>query len=360
MKLPLRYVGFIAAVGVAMSSASWVCALSGCGGGNLVVQGFAFALSNTVGGVFVIGAMWGLVVFGERVAVRSAPLAWAKGLTTVVAAGFLGVMLGLLYEAVFVKPLAPVGMPWPDPSRPGHFGYIVFWHSTLAAMLYVWWSFERRGRAAEVAANDAELTRLAAERSWDETRYQLLQAQIEPHFIFNSLANVRRLLHTDPAAADRLLDDLLRYFEHALPRLRDLRSTLGHEVELVQAYLAVHQVRMGKRLRACIDLPPELASLDLPPMLLLTLVENALKHGLQPLVEGGEIHVVARSAGEHLSLSVADTGAGMGSGHGGGSGLANTRARLKSLYGEAARLSLRVNEPRGVVATIDLPLGVPA
>jgi len=212
----------------------------------------------------------------------------------------------------------------------------------------------RRQRAAE-ALDDAELKRLSLHGELAASRLNVLHAQIEPHFLFNSLANVRRLLRTDANAAHVMLADLLRYLEEALPRLREEQTTLASEVELARAFLAVHRVRMGERLRFDIDVPPELADRHVPPMLLLTLIENALKHGLQPLVEGGCVHVTAEAAWGGLTLTVADTGRGMGSGSGHGTGLANVRARLKAMYGSSASLSLSVNDPKGVVATITLP-----
>jgi len=183
----------------------------------------------------------------------------------------------------------------------------------------------------------------------------VLQAQIEPHFLFNSLANVRRLLRTDGDAGRAMLADLMRYLEGALPRMREDSSTLAREAELIRAFLAVHQVRMGARLQVHIDIPDALGLRVVPPMMLLTLIENALKHGLSPLSEGGSISVVAAEADGKLVLQVADTGRGLVAGSGGGTGLANIRARLKAMYGPAARLSLRHNLPHGIVAEIDLP-----
>ncbi len=199
------------------------------------------------------------------------------------------------------------------------------------------------------------MRQLALQVEATQARLQLLQAQIEPHFLFNSFANVRRLLRTDTAAASGLLLDLLRYLGEALPRLRDSTSTLGREVNLTHAFLSVHAVRMGQRLCFDFDVPAELAARSVPPMSLLTLVENALKHGLQPLAEGGSIHISARTLDGALTLTVADDGQGMGDACGHGTGLANLRAQLKAIYGSAASLSLRVNEPRGVTATVALP-----
>ncbi|MCK9689187.1 sensor histidine kinase [Scleromatobacter humisilvae] len=216
----------------------------------------------------------------------------------------------------------------------------------------------RRMRAATDAVHASVLQRVALERELAGAQLQLLQAQVEPHFLFNTLANLRRLVRTDPAAARAMLADLMRYLEVALPRLRDEHSTLDRELGLVQAYTAVHQVRMGARLRTEFDVPDELARRRVPPLVLLTLVENAIKHGVQPLAEGALVSVAARSDGRHLTLVVADTGRGMGSSCGGGTGLANLRARLGALHGAAASLSLEVNEPRGLIATIVLPEAV--
>ncbi len=230
------------------------------------------------------------------------------------------------------------------------------WSLSLASLLVLAEAWGQRNRQAQAQLHDAELRRVSLARELDAARLQLLQAQVEPHFLFNALANVRRLLRTEPADAHALLGDLLRYLQEALPALRDERTTLGREIELVRAFLAVHQVRMGARLQAELHVPAELAGCTVPPMVLLTLVENALKHGLQPLVDGGSVRVAACRADDRLVLTVADTGRGMGSSSGGGTGLANVRARLKQMYGNRASLALALNEPQGVVATVSLPL----
>jgi signal transduction histidine kinase len=238
--------------------------------------------------------------------------------------------------------------------------YMAMNNTSWGLLLVAMEEFLDRSRRADAALDAAELQQLALQGEVDQARTQLLQAQIEPHFLFNALANVRRLLRTEPGAARSLLADLGRYLEEALPRLRESETTLAREAELVRAFGAIHQVRMGARLQMQIDIPPALAECRLPPMLLLTLVENALKHGLAPLPEGGSITLSARAeAGGSLLLTVADTGAGMGSGSGNGLGLANTRARLKAAYGSSASLALRLNEPRGVVAEIRVPARAP-
>lgn len=233
--------------------------------------------------------------------------------------------------------------------------YLLVPHAILSSLFVAVHEFGDRQRRSREDLHAAGMRRLELDRELVQARLALLQAQTEPHFLFNSLANVRRLLRTDRAAAGALLDALMRYFQEALPQLRTQRSTLAREAELVRAFLAVHQVRMGPRLQVAMDLPPALAGREVPTMVLLTLAENAIKHGLAPLAEGGRIELRARSGGGRLTLTVADTGRGMGDGLGHGTGLANLRSRLKAMYGDAASLTLRLNEPRGVVAEVALP-----
>jgi LytS/YehU family sensor histidine kinase len=246
--------------------------------------------------------------------------------------------------------------------------HIVVRQGTLALLLLALAELRLRHERATTALHDSTVRSLALRRELDAARLAVLSAQIEPHFLFNTLANVRRLLRTEPPAAQQLLGQLRRYLEEALPLLRESHSTLGREAELVRAYLGVHQVRMGPRLAFEVDVPEELGHHPLPPMLLLTLVENALKHGLAPQVEGGTVHVQARrgagsDGSDELVLTVADTGRGMGAGLGSGTGLANLRARLRTQHGPAARLSLHLHEPRGVRAEVRLPwapMGTPS
>jgi LytS/YehU family sensor histidine kinase len=153
-----------------------------------------------------------------------------------------------------------------------------------------------------------------------------------------------------------MLAQLSRYLRAALPRMREHETALADEIDLVSAYLGVQKIRMGERLDSSIDAPPALLAARVPPMMLATLVENAVKHGIGPLAEGGAIRIKAERAGDTLTLSVADNGRGLIAASGSGVGLANIRARLAALYGERAALRLEANSPRGVVATVSLPL----
>jgi signal transduction histidine kinase len=237
-----------------------------------------------------------------------------------------------------------------------------YWAATISEQLVwlvlvtVWREALWRRRATLAALHESELRSVELQARVAEAELQMLQAQIEPHFLFNSLANVRRLGRLDAAAGKAMLADLLKYLQETLPRLREANSTLAREAEVARAYLAVHKIRMGRRLDVEFAIPVELAATPVPPMMLLTLVENALKHGLAPLPEGGRIRVAAENDGSvAVRLSVADTGRGIVPGRGAGTGLANVRARLRTLHGAKASLSLQTNEPRGVIASIVLP-----
>jgi signal transduction histidine kinase len=241
-------------------------------------------------------------------------------------------------------------------NAPDMLFYVWARYALLGGMLAVVGEFYRHEVASIAALQRAEIDRTALEREMAEARLQVLQAQIEPHFLFNTLANVRRLYDTHRAAGETMLDNLMRYLEVALPRMRDSDSTLGRDAELVESFLRVQQIRMGQRLAFSIDIPEQLRAHTVPPMMLLTLAENAIKHGLNPSLDGGMIRIAARAEGDWLILSVGDTGVGFAPGSGVGTGLANIRARLAAQFGDGANLALENNDLGGVTATITLPL----
>jgi LytS/YehU family sensor histidine kinase len=212
-------------------------------------------------------------------------------------------------------------------------------------------------RAALLAArtHETEMRRLDLERQAVELELQTLKSQIEPHFLFNTLATVRRLYQSDRARGRDTLVNFIRYLRSAVPGMRERHTTVGHEIDLVAAYLGVLQARMDERLRYRIDVPARLREALLPPLSVATLVENAVKHGISRLPEGGDLLVRATEAGRRMHLSVTDTGPGFTSAEGGGTGLANLRARLRAIYGADASLHLAPNSPHGVVATLDVP-----
>jgi LytS/YehU family sensor histidine kinase len=191
-------------------------------------------------------------------------------------------------------------------------------------------------------------------------RLQLLRLQVEPHFLFNTLATVRILASTDRGAAVAMIDNLMRYLAEVLPHMQQDETVLSRELQLIDAYLRLYQVRMGSRLAYELAVPEDLSGERVPTMMLLTLVENALKHAVNPAVEGGFIRVSADREGSALVLRVADSGRGLSAQLGHGTGLANVRLRLMMLYGDEAILSLAPSSPHGVVASISIPAAAPA
>ena len=229
-------------------------------------------------------------------------------------------------------------------------------HIHLVVLFIVVAEFYRHESRSLQSLHDVEIELLVFEQQMAEARLKVLQAQIEPHFLFNTLANVRRLYQIDEITGKRLLDNLVRYLEMALPHMRADNSTLDREVVLIEAFLNIQQIRMGRRLSFAIEIPPAVRPFIVPPLMLLTLVENALKHGLTPLPEGGFILISASHEGGKLTLTVADSGRGFGGESSGpGIGLANIRARLAAMYGTKATLVLSNNSPRGLSAIITLP-----
>ena len=199
--------------------------------------------------------------------------------------------------------------------------------------------------------------RRAAEALQGETaaRLALLQAQIEPHFLFNTLANIRALIEQDPTAASRTLEELNSYLRASLRRSRQMTATVGEEIELVEALLALGRARLAARLEYTVSVPPELRGMPLPPLLLQPLVENAIRHGIEPAIDGGRIEVEVRRTAAGLELTVADTGVGLNANAPEGVGLSNVRARLASVYGANGKLLLYANAPRGVIAKMIIP-----
>jgi signal transduction histidine kinase len=204
----------------------------------------------------------------------------------------------------------------------------------------------------------------AAQRQAAEHQLRLLQSQLEPHMLFNTLANLRVLIGLDAAQAQAMLDHLISFLRATLNASRQSAHPLATEFERIADYLALMGVRMGPRLQVQLDLPEALRELPVPPLLLQPLVENAIKHGLEPHVQGGRVHVVARSEHGRLVLTVRDTGTGLGAEaatDGTRFGLAQVRERLATLHGGAASLTLApaTDGQGGTCATVQLPLPGP-
>ncbi len=218
-----------------------------------------------------------------------------------------------------------------------------------------------RGEQRAVIAESRERSETYA-RQLAEARLMVMRAQVEPHFLFNTLAHVQALQEIDPPQAGVMLERLISYLRAAMPTMRETTSTLGREVEVVRAYLDLLKIRMGDRLNYTISIAAELNSISFPPTMIATLVENAIKHGLEPKREGGTVAIQVRLVNEQVEVLIADNGLGLGGAQtqGSGIGLANTRERLKMLYGDTGELVVEPNSPTGVRALLRVPKVPPA
>jgi signal transduction histidine kinase len=202
----------------------------------------------------------------------------------------------------------------------------------------------------------AVVQQTATEKELTVAKLNLLHAQVEPHFLYNTLASAQLLTRSDAHKADEMLGNLITYLRNSLPRTEGQLSTLGEELEQARAYLEIMKIRMGERLAVQVQVPENLKAAHLPPMMLQTLVENAIKHGLEPVTGGGTVWIIAREADGKVCVTVADDGRGYGGDSAGtGVGLRNIRERLKLAYGEAASFTIGPNFPNGVAATLVVP-----
>ncbi|OON63733.1 sensor histidine kinase [Massilia sp. KIM] len=217
---------------------------------------------------------------------------------------------------------------------------------------------KKRAEAQSQVAN-AAAEREAMQRQLSETKMQMMQAQVEPHFLFNTLASVEHLITVDPPRASAMQRSLIQYLRAVLPQMRDnaVVTGLGREVDMVKAYLNLLKMRMEERLTVDLQIPEGLRSAAFPPMMLQSMVENAIKHGLECKPEGGTLKIVADVVDSKLRVTVTDDGVGFGvvPSDGTGLGLATIRERLKLLHGDAASLHIGANSPSGVIATIEVP-----
>ncbi len=237
-----------------------------------------------------------------------------------------------------------------------------FYLSTLAISFFISLvlgaSYRARYSALErdaQAAHERERVEIV-ERQAAQANLRALQAQIEPHFLFNTLANVVGLIHPQPDKAKLMLEQFIVYLRATLSATREEHTTLASEFEMMKNFLAILQIRMGDRLQVRFNLPRDLADFAVPPILLQPLVENAIKHGLEPKIDGGEVALTVRKHDGKIAITVADTGLGFQNSSSNGIGLKNVRERVQHLYGDHGSVSIEENQPCGTRITILIPV----
>jgi len=252
----------------------------------------------------------------------------------------------------------PRGAPpfWTDRERLDGWMMLTF----LSILLAPWTAFAAIVRQKEAFARHQKLAfaleRSELERQALDTRLHLLQAQVAPHFLFNTLANVQALVDAGSPRASSVLQSLIAYLRAAVPMLDEPAATIERELQLVRPYLELMQMRMPDRLQYAMNVDPAALNVRCPPTTLLTLVENAVRHGIDPSEDGGRIDIEVERRGERCMIRVTDTGAGLRpSANGLGTGLTTLRERLRMIFGDAAQLRLTSSAPRGVVVEVEMP-----
>jgi len=333
----------------------------------------AFVQSQSIG-LTISAFCWGVTPWVERAEGAPGVALPLYGGAIVVGSTAGALLSRMLTDTLFGSPAADAATH----GLAGRAGLRMLLLALLAGTLVTLFIYGRhRLRHARTAAQAERWRAVAADRSAAQAQLQALRAQVEPHFLFNTLANVSALIDRDPAAARALVDDLARHLRSTLRHARADATTLGEELDVTASLLGIMQRRLGDRLEWRFDVPDALRAMAVAPMLVQPLVENAVKHGIEPSTRGGTITVRAQHGVDGLlTVEVADTGVGLSAGgepdrreHArasaagadagdvqlGGTGLANLGERLRAIYGPAARLALSDNRPCGTIATLTLP-----
>jgi len=344
----------------------WLIIFAGCFGASWQIVGLIIAINTGYAAMMSIEdtrPFWHPFVttqcFGLSIAYfvnAAAPWYRTRPVLRLAIAVAAGTVLG--YILVFLVKGAIIGEPgyaWVDMFTDFHKASTLFWAFGNGMFVSLFFLIQFREARSRAELLRAEADRNLLSKQAIEAELKLMQAQVEPHFLFNTLASVQFLAETDPPKASQMLGHLIAYLRAALPQLRSNSTTLGQESDLAQAYLSIMQMRMGARLRFAIDVPEDLRGHRFPPMLLMSLVENAILHGIEPQAEGGTVRLEARRDGQRLVVAVIDDGHGLGDKIGNGVGLTNLRGRLAALFADKARFTLEEFAPHGARATVLLP-----
>ena len=269
----------------------------------------------------------------------------------------VGVFMPLTTLVIWILSTAEGAPPfWEDKDRFDGWMFLTF----MAILIAPWTALTAIVRQKEAFARNQKLAfaleRSELEREALDARLHLLQAQVAPHFLFNTLANVQALVDAGSPRASTVLRSLTTYLRAAVPLLHEPAATIERELELVRPYLELMQLRIPDRMEYAMSVDPAALTVRCPPTTILTLVENAVRHGIDPSEEGGRIDITIERLGERCMVRVTDSGAGLQpSARGLGTGLDTLRERLRLIFGDAAQLRLRSAVPRGVVVEVEMP-----
>ncbi|HIP40436.1 MAG TPA: hypothetical protein EYG88_13890 [Desulfocapsa sulfexigens] len=261
----------------------------------------------------------------------------------------IGLISGLLI-AIFVLKVV-----FSTPIESILFGELIFLGLSFGAVISLFFIIQKKLTDTTNKLQEEQVKTLENEKNILQARLKLLQAQIEPHFLFNTLANIEGLLADDVDTAREMLRNLTFYLRGSLEKGRKTETSLKEELEMVRAYLDIYKIRMGDRLHFSLQAEPELDNFSVPPMLLQPLVENSILHGLEPKPAGGEISVRASQLGKQIRLEVADTGLGLGNTEKQGIGLSNVKERLTLFFGDEANMKMEENHPSGLRIIMEIP-----
>jgi sensor histidine kinase YesM len=262
----------------------------------------------------------------------------------------LGVVIGWLLGSALLSYDIPNIL-----TRPGWLVGLAVNSIVISLIILGIYTSREKKLLSEMALERERLRMAEVERNATLANLRMLQAQIEPHFLFNTLANVTSLIHPAPDKAKHMLESFITYLRGSLAASREESTTLDREFRLMKDFLDILKIRMGDRLKVEIDLPDDLSTASVPPMLIQPLVENAIKHGLEPKVEGGVLALRADRDGANIRIHIIDSGLGFSNATSSGVGLRNVRERIKALFGDAGRLSVEENPGGGTRVVITLP-----
>lgn len=303
-----------------------------------------FIMAHSMGIAVSLAILFSLLIFRPRT--------WKLFLLIAGIDICLGLFIGLQISFIILQYLFNIVLNW-ETQNLGLQAIVAGMMASSVILYFLITKIRLRYRSEMIERE--KIKRMAVEKESILANLKMLQAQIEPHFLFNTLSNILSLIDTKPEKGKSMLLDLTKYLRTSLSRTLPENTTLSQEIAMIKVYLDIQKIRMDERLNYKIDVSNNIGQYSFPPMLLQPLVENAIKHGLEPKVDGGEIIIRATEKNKVLKIEVADTGLGFSDLDKPGVGIANVRERLGLLFGDKGRLIIEENKPQGVRAIIEVP-----